>query len=114
MGPFFYGINNQKQEYTEEEYMKGIILPTDKYNEFFTRYIKLHQDVLTDIEHCKMELDTLLHTDDGFYAEMISEYLEELLERWDSVYSQILKTEFDQKEKIVSAYLEKMQAADEE
>lgn len=94
--------------------MKGIILPTDKYNEFFTRYIKLHQDVLNDIEHCKMELDTLLHTDDGFYAEMISEYLEELLERWDSVYSQILKTEFDQKEKIVSDYLEKMQAADEE
>ena len=31
--------------------MKDIILPTDKYNEFFTRYIKLHQDVLNDIEH---------------------------------------------------------------
>lgn len=40
--------------------MKGIILPTDKYNEFFTRYIKLHQDVLNDIEYCKMELTFFL------------------------------------------------------
>ena len=52
--------------------MNNIKLSTDTYNTFLTIYIDLHQEILEDIEHCKKELDALLHSEGGFHADLIS------------------------------------------
>lgn len=93
--------------------MNNIKLSTDTYNTFLTIYIDLHQEILEDIEHCKKELDTLLHSEGGFHADLISTSLNEMMEIWDTVYTSTLKTEFDQTEKVICDYLATMQAADE-
>lgn len=93
--------------------MNNIKLSTDTYNTFLTIYIDLHQEILEDIEHCKKELDALLHSEGGFHADLISTSLNEMMEIWDTVYTSTLKTEFDQTEKVICDYLATMQAADE-
>lgn len=92
--------------------MENIKIPSDTYNLFIEKYIKVHEDIIENIGHCNIQLDDLMHSETGFHADMISEKLDMMMGIWNQIKLPYLEEGFSQMENAVQEYLNAIQNED--